>query len=174
MTFPRLNTDRLSLEPLTIEQLDAAHTLWIEPGVRRFLWDNEIISRDRASEPLRASEKDFREQGFGLWGLYSHGSRILLGFCGLRIAEVVPDPELLFGLGEAYWGRGLATDAARAVLRYAFDDLHLRAVGAACDVLNTRSVRVIERLGMRVVRRCEHHGLDTLFFQLTAEDWVRL
>jgi [ribosomal protein S5]-alanine N-acetyltransferase len=172
MTRPTLHSPRLALDPLTLDHLAAAHALWTEPGVRRFLWDDEIITAEQATDALRTSETSFDAHAFGLWGLYAIGSSELLGFCGLRLADVVPEPELLFGLTEAHWGRGLAAEAARAVLGYAFDDLRLTAVGAATDAGNVASARVLDRLGMRLVRRGEHHGLDTSWYRLTNADWT--
>lgn len=174
MTRPSLRSPRLVLYPLTLDHLAATHALWTEPGVRRFLWDDEIVTAERAAHALRASEADFEARGFGLWGLYAAASPDLIGFCGLRLADVVPEPELLFGLSEAHWGQGLATEAARAVLAYAFDGLRLAAVGAATDAGHVRSAHVLGRLGMRLVRRGDHHGLDTLWYRLSDADWPRV
>jgi RimJ/RimL family protein N-acetyltransferase len=172
MSYPRLKSARLSLDPLLVEHLEPVWALWTEPAVRRYLWDDQVITRSQAAVPLQVSEQDFRERRFGLWGLYAPATTNLIGFCGLRRADVVPEPELLFGLSEFHWGRGLATEAARAVLHYAFSELGLEAVGAATDVPNARSIRVLDRLGISKVRRAEHHGLDTLFYRLTADNWL--
>jgi [ribosomal protein S5]-alanine N-acetyltransferase len=171
--FSRLRTARLYLEPLGIDDLEPVHGVWCEAGVRRYLWDDQLIDRDRAAAPLRASERDFREQGFGLWGLYRPTSHVLLGFCGLRLADLFPGPELLFGLGDVYWGQGLATEAATGVLRYAFEGLGCAVIGAATDAANSRSSRVLGRLGMRLLRRADHQGLDTLFYGISRSEWNR-
>jgi ribosomal-protein-alanine N-acetyltransferase len=169
--YPGLKSARLALDPLTVEHLDSAHALWCEPGVRRYLWDDRLIDRDRATEPLRGSELDFRERRFGLWGLYFPTKGILVGFCGLRRGDLFPEPELLYGLSESYWHQGLATEAAQAVLAYGFDELTVPAIGAATDLLNVSSARVLDRLGMRLVRRGTHNGLDTMFYRLTRAEW---
>ena len=56
--------------------------------MRRYLWDDRIITRDEALAPLSVSERDFRERRFGLWGVNRPGEATLLGFCGLHL-----DPE---------------------------------------------------------------------------------
>lgn len=139
--------------------------------MRRFLWDDAVIPLERAIDALAASEADFDARAFGLWGLYGADSPALVGFCGLRQGPLFVEPELLFGLTETHWGRGLATEAAHAVVGYAFGALRLAAVGAATDVGNDRSTRVLARLGMRFTRRGVHEGLDTLFYRLPAEGW---
>jgi RimJ/RimL family protein N-acetyltransferase len=167
-----LRSSRLHLRPLGISQCEAALALWQQPGVRRYLWDDRIITRDEALSPLLTSERDFRERGFGLWGLHLPGDAMLLGFCGLRTADVVAEPELLFALDDGFRGRGYAWEAARAVLQHAFDELGLPAVGAATDVANVRSSRLLTKLGLHLARRADHNGLDTLFYVCTIDDWA--
>ena len=167
-----LRSVRLDLRPLTTAHRDAALALWRQPGVRRYLWDDRIITPEQALAPLRVSEHDFREHRFGLWGLHQSGDPALLGFCGLRVADVMAEPELLFALDDGCCGRGYAWEAARAVLQHAFDELGLPAVGAATDAANLRSSRLLEKLGMRLTRRADHNGLDTLFYGCTIDDWA--
>lgn len=167
-----LRSARLELRPFTTAHCDAALALWQQPGVRRYLWDGRVITRDQALEALLLSERDFREHRFGLWGMHLPGEPALLGFCGLRTAELVAEPELMFGLDDGFCGRGLAWEGARAVLQHAFDELGLPAVGAATDAANRRSSRLLEKLGMHLVRRADHNGLDTLFYVCTIDDWA--
>ena len=167
-----LRSARLELRPLTAAHCDAALALWQEPGVRRYLWDGRVITREQALEPLRASERDFHERRFGLWGMHLPANRTLLGFCGLRSGEFMPEPELMFALADACCGRGYAWEGARTVLQHAFEELGLPAVGAATDAANVRSSRLLEKLGMHLTRRADHKGLDTLFYVCTMEDWA--
>jgi len=167
-----LRSARLLLRPLTTAHRDAALALWQQPGVRRYLWDDRIITPDQALDPLRVSERDFLERRFGLWGLHLPENPALLGFCGLRAAELMAEPELLFALDDGYTGRGLAWEAARAVLQHAFDELELPAVGAAIDAPNVRSSRLLEKLGMHPTRRAVHNGRDTLFYVCSIDDWA--
>jgi RimJ/RimL family protein N-acetyltransferase len=163
---PLLTTERLDLRPLAAADVDAAHALWTDPGVRRYLWDDIVIPRERAQAVIAESERNFRDHGFGLWGVRERGKPALLGFCGFRKGDLMVEPELLCGFLPAYWGKGLAAEAARAALEFGFQRLGLTAVGAATDAPNTASIRVIERLGMTFVRRDTVNGLDTVFYRL--------
>ena len=172
--LPVLETPRLVLKALTIEDVEPAHRLWTEPGVRRYLWDDESITPGRDRLPLSGSEADFERQGFGLWGVCCHGESRLIGFCGLRQADLVPQPELLFGLTESEWGKGLACEAATTVLHFGFDRLRLPEIGAATDQPNQASVRLLERLGFSPVGQTRIAGRETLLFRLAEPDWRRL
>jgi len=170
MAAPTLETLRASLRPFAAADLDAVHRLWTDREVRRYLWDDQVISRERAADAVAASAADFAARGYGLWAVTDRESGALVGFCGVRTAES-GEPELLYGLLPAWWGRGLATECAAAVLDHLFGALGQAAVVALTDAPNLASVRVIERLGMTFERRAGHHGLDTLFYRLRAADW---
>lgn len=165
---PILRTARLALQPLSGVDLPAVHAIWTDAQVRRYLWDDTVIPVERAADAILASDGHFRSHGYGLWGVYEPPGGALIGFCGCRPWET-GEPELLFALRPAWWGRGLATEAARAVLDHVCGTLGCAEVVAAADVPNVASVRVLERLGMAFERRGELHGLDTVFYRLTAD-----
>ena len=171
MTLPIIETERLRLRPLAPGDLDALHALWIDPEVRRYLWDDEVIPRERAAEVIAASEELFRLHDFGWWGARERAADELVGFCGLRFVDESEDVEIGFGLAPARWNRGLTTEAARACLRYGLVEKNLPRVLGITDAANAASARVLEKLGMTLDRRATHHGLDTLFYSLAREDF---
>jgi ribosomal-protein-alanine N-acetyltransferase len=169
MELPILRTARLTLRPWAENDVDALHALWVDPAVRRYLWDDVVIDRGCAAQTVRRSIESAAREGIGVWNLHVEDPpAALAGFCGLIRREPGDDPELMYGLAPAFWGRGLATEAALAVLAYAFGALGLRRVTAATDVPNTASARVMERLGMRFTHRGTLNGLDTVFYELEA------
>jgi ribosomal-protein-alanine N-acetyltransferase len=149
MSFPQITTARLRFQPFTLEDIDALHHIWTDPDVRRYLWDDEIISRETAEEVVRGSIASFQEQRFGFWTLRSlEDEATIIGFCGLRFFDTPPEIEILYGVTPAQWGKGLATEAARAVLRYGFEELQLAKIWGGADAPNAASLRVLEKLGM--------------------------
>jgi ribosomal-protein-alanine N-acetyltransferase len=179
-----LTSRRATLQPLSPDHVDEMHALWTNQGVRRYLWDDRVIPRETVTAVISASQADFAAYRYGLWAIVENQSGRIAGFCGLRSgfvearsgqgtgAACAAPPELLFGLWPRYWGKGLATEAAQAVLSYAFA-LGYDEVVAATDVPNDASARVLERLGMRFERRGRLNGLDTLFFRKSREDHAR-
>jgi [ribosomal protein S5]-alanine N-acetyltransferase len=108
-----------------------------------------VISRERAEETVQAGIESFERNGFGFWGLLDREKDELIGFCGLRFIGQTPDVEILYAVGPELWRRGYATEAARAVLCWAFEFTDLPRVFAGADAGNTASFRVMEKLGMR-------------------------
>ncbi|MGE4221717.1 MAG: GNAT family N-acetyltransferase [Vicinamibacterales bacterium] len=170
MTATALVTPRARLRPLGPGDLEAVHALWTDPDVRRYLWDDEVVTRERALDALTDSDAGFASRGYGLWGIAVGADDTLAGFCGARPSETGA-PELLYGLRRRWWGRGLATECAEAVLQHLFERVECAEVVALTDPPNTASVRVMERLGMTFERRGDVHGLDTLFYRLRADTW---
>lgn len=106
-------------------------------------------------------------RGCGLWAVRLRDADEIVGFCGYRFFNEPPQLQLLYGLAPAYWGRGLATEAARAMIAYGFDVNGFERIIAAADVPNVASHRVMERAGMRFAKRETVNGLDTVYYELT-------
>jgi ribosomal-protein-alanine N-acetyltransferase len=170
MALPFIETTRLLLRPSTHDDLDALHHLWIDPDVRRYLWDNHIISKERAASVLQDSVTCFTRHGFGLWIVCFRGHQTLIGFCGFRFLDATTVVELLYGLAPAYWGQGLTTEAATAVLRYGFDVLGLPQVVADADPPNVASFRVMEKLGMQYASRGYRHNVEVITYTVACDD----
>jgi len=158
-----LATARLELRPVATDDLTRLHSLWIDPHVRRFLFDDRAITLEEAEAFVRASVRDFAERGHGLWLVLEKGRPELAGFAGLLCSDD-PWPTLVYGVRPELTGRGYATEAASAVLRYALEVLRLDQVRADVDEPNTASVRVLGKLGMRQMDRRERDGRPLLYF----------
>lgn len=98
---------------------------------------------------MRAGIESFDRHGFGFWGVREKTREDLVGFGGFRFVEPTPDVEILYGIAPPLWGRGYATEAARALLAWAFRQTDLPMIFAGADAPNRASFRVMEKLGMR-------------------------
>lgn len=166
-----LRTARLVLRPLAPADRDALHRLWTEPDVRRFLWDDRVIDLATVDGVIAASAATFASEGFGHFALRESTDGPLIGSCGLHRYAPAAEPELLYSLAPERWRRGLATEAAQAVVADAFKRLGMARVLARADVPNRDSVRVMERLGMTCAGEREEGGLRLVSYTLAREDW---
>ncbi|MFN7931924.1 MAG: GNAT family N-acetyltransferase [Bryobacteraceae bacterium] len=146
-----LETERLRLSPVSMDDVDALHALWTDAGVRRFLWDDLIIDRETAHEVVQATLEDWGDYGVGLFAIQLLGEEEIIGFCGVRRFPPDEEWELLYGLLPAYWGNGLAVEASAASLRFAFSRLPVDRIAGRTDGPNKASIRVLQKLGMRAV-----------------------
>jgi ribosomal-protein-alanine N-acetyltransferase len=161
-----IETDRLRLRPLVVDDVDALHRLLTEPGVRRYLLDDEVIARERTASFVDASIASFEAHGYGLWAIAPKDGAAIFGFCGFWRFHEPPRLELLYGLGEAHWHGGLATEAATAMIRHGFDALSFDRIEASTDAPNAASVSVMKRAGMAFWKRELTNGLDTIFYAI--------
>jgi len=170
-----LRTQRLLLRPLSPEDEEALFRLWNDPQVRRYLWDDQPVAREVVREQLALSQQDFRERGFGLFGLFPAGQPgALIGFCGLRRIDGGEDVEVLYGLLPGFWKQGLATEAAQAVLRFGFEQVGLEQIFAGADLDNAASLRCMQRLGMSDAgeRRVGPQQLPARYYRLARRDFA--
>ncbi len=142
-----LHTERLILRPVTVGDHAALLAHWAAPEVRRFLFDGATLSAAEVTGAIQASTRDFGRAGYGLWLVGERDGTDLVGTAGLRPLEDL-GLEIFYSLAPGSWGKGYATEAARAVLDHALGPLGLPEVLAEVDAGNTASIAVIERLGM--------------------------
>jgi RimJ/RimL family protein N-acetyltransferase len=142
-----LCTERLVLHPVTADDHAVLLAHWGAPDVRRFLFDGAMLSAAEVSEAIEDSARDFGRAGYGLWLIHEKDPAGLVGTTGLRPLEDI-GLEIFYSLAPGSWGKGYATEAARAVLDHALGPLGLPEVLAEVDEGNTASIAVIERLGM--------------------------
>lgn len=142
-----LVTDRLTLTPVRPQEHAELLVHWTDPDVRRFLFDGAVLSPAEVTEVIEESVRGFATDGYGLWLVREKGRTDLVGTAGLRPLEDL-GPEIVYSLAPGAWGKGYATEAARAVVEHALGDLGLPEVLAEIDEGNAASVAVVERLGM--------------------------
>jgi ribosomal-protein-alanine N-acetyltransferase len=171
LSFIEIKTERLRIRPLMTDDIDALHQIWTEAGVRKYLWDGEVISREETALVIEKSLKYFRSRGFGLCAVSLLDENKVIGFCGYWFFHEPPQLELLYGISTDQWGKGFAPEAANAMLHYGFEKLSFQEVLASTDGANTASVRVMNKLGMHFSKRRDVNRLDTIFYSLKREEF---
>lgn len=149
-----LETERLRLRRLTMDDLDDLAAIYRDPEVRRFFPEG-VLSRAETREELQwIVEAYHREYGFGLWATILKETGEFIGRCGLLpwTIEGRAEVEVAYLLARAHWGRGLATEAARAILAHGFETLPVARLICLIDADNAASIRVAEKLGMTFER----------------------
>jgi RimJ/RimL family protein N-acetyltransferase len=146
-----LRTSRLLLRPWRDEDIAAFVEMSADPVVMEYLLP--LSERGLSAEAWAARKRaHWDEHGFGQWVVEIPGEAGFIGVVGLETvsyeAHFTPAVEVAWRLARTYWGRGYATEAARAALDYGFEQLGLTEIVALTVPANQRSRRVMERLGM--------------------------
>jgi RimJ/RimL family protein N-acetyltransferase len=158
---PRIETERLVLRRWDVTgDLDAYASICGDPEVMRYIGDGSVATRDESAEQLERYETAWREHGFGLFALERRDTGELIGNTGLAIPdflpEILPAVEIGWRLGRAHWRYGFATEAAHAVLAFAWDPVGLDRVVSVHAVGNDPSGNVMQKIGMRLDRETVH------------------
>jgi len=135
----------------------------------RYIGDGKPWPEERAREFVARQVALYSERGFCLWKLGLKGAAGLIGFCGVQPLPETAEIEIGWWLARAWWGRGLATEAARAALEDAFTRVGLRRVVAIAQPGNRASVRVMEKLGMRFEAVRVHRGVEVVMYGVTRQ-----
>ncbi|MDG4784198.1 GNAT family N-acetyltransferase [Micromonospora sp. WMMD961] len=147
-------TARLRFRRLTMGDVDALVELDSDPEVMRFLSGGVATAlatvRDEQLPRLLAQYE--RHPGLGRWAALDRESGEFLGWFALDPSADGTEAELGYRLRRSTWGRGLATEGSRALVRYAFDTVGVRRVWAETMAVNERSRRVMAKAGLRHVR----------------------
>ncbi|GAA3221777.1 GNAT family N-acetyltransferase [Actinocorallia longicatena] len=133
----------MTLRPLRREDLDALRAHWSRAEVKAYLFDGLAPTEEQLEAALTASDASFAAHGHGLWTLRESATGPLIGTAGIRLHDEIDAWELIYSLDPTAWGKGYATEAARAVLA----TTPIRVI-AEIDEANHASISVITRLGM--------------------------
>ncbi len=155
-----LHSKRLILRPVHSDDASAFEAFYSDPevmAIRKY----GVMNPEAARTQLQGMIEHWKTHGFGMWAVVDRATGEFAGECGLRWLEDASDVELSYGLYPRFRGRGLATEAARAVLDYAVKVLGLDRIVALSRGDNSTSHRVLEKLGMTLEWRKQsgQHGL---------------
>jgi RimJ/RimL family protein N-acetyltransferase len=160
-----LQTERLRFREMTDDDLDAIADLLGDPGVMTYY--PRPKTRDEAQRWIDWNRANYRDLGFGLWVIETHGGEFV-GDCGLTIQEVEGqrDVEVGYHVRVECQNRGLATEAALAAKAVAVDHAVVRLI-AMINPQNIPSQRVAQKIGLSYERTASHRGGDQWIFAAT-------
>jgi len=159
--IPRLTTERLLLRAWCDADLAPFAELNANPHVMRYM--PACLTRKESDAMVDRLRTHFTRHGFSLWAVEERVGGKFIGSVGLMAprfeAFFTPCVEIGWRLAAPYWGRGFATEAARAAAEFAFERLNLPEIVSFTTVENRASRRVMEKLGMTFETEFEHPAL---------------
>ena len=153
-----LTTPRLLLRQWRDDDLDALAAIYADPEVMRYIGDGSVRDREQTAAGLAAMRREWAERGYGMFAVEVRDTGQLAGWVGLTVPaflpEVLPTVEIGWRLGRQFWGAGIATEAARAVLRFGFVDCGLDRIVSIrhVEAKTPPPGRVMEKIGLRFDR----------------------
>jgi len=163
-------TERLAIRPYETGDLAQLHkVLYGDPAAMALLGGARDLAGTRASIERSMLQQELA--GHSFWPVFERESGLLVGEAGLfPLAPGGPDIALGYAFGRDFWGQGYATEAGRAALDEGFGPLKLDRIVAITREANTRSRKVLGKLGFRLDSRRHIWGAEQLYFVLDRED----
>ncbi|MGE5336446.1 MAG: GNAT family N-acetyltransferase [Gemmatimonadota bacterium] len=167
-------TNHLIVRRITADDLDAMCAVYGDVDAMRWVADGTGLGRDGCARWTEKTLRNYATRGYGMSALVLKEGGTVIGFCGLVHADGRIVPEIKYALRREYWGRGLASEAARGMLEYGSRAFGLRKIIATTDPDNLASHRVLIKAGMTDagVRRNDD-GTFTRLFAWHAADGLR-
>lgn len=160
-----------------MEDVDPFFEMDSNPEVHRYLGTQPVSTRDQIGETIHYVRQQYIENGIGRWAIIDKSTDKFIGWTGLKLVKDVMNNQtnyydLGYRLIRRYWGRGYASETAKASLSYGFDKLNLNEIIATVNCENTASNMVVEKLGFT---RCETfylHELKHNWYKINKKDWT--
>lgn len=169
MAMSVLHTERFILRPWTLDDVEAAFRMYGDPEVTRYLGSGasepDLDSQRTNLEKVIAKYEVLGEEGYGFWAAEERSTGEVVAAALLKpivvseghIAEEKPEIEVGWHVARAHWGRGIATEMGRRCLAHGFDDVSLDKIIAVAYAENPNSLRVMEKIGMRLLGETDRY-----------------
>lgn len=167
----QLETDRLLLRDFEMDDDRNIFELDSDPEVHRFLGAKPLTTLQQAQEVIRSVRQQYIDNGIGRWAVINKQNGLFIGWAGLKYMREVTNGQVLFyDLGyrfkKDHWGKGYATEAAKALVDHGFQKMKLQDVFAMADAGNAASRRVLEKTGL------VHQG--QFIYEEVLHDWFKI
>jgi len=148
MSIPILTSARLTLRPLEAADAPTLHRIYRTEGVLRYFPNPSPPPLEKVERFIAGQQAHWEKFGYGNWGILPADSDEIIGWAGLQFLPELNETEVGFLLDKPFWGKGYATEAARAALQFGFEELNLDHIIALAHPQNAASLRVIQKCGM--------------------------
>ena len=169
-----LETERLRLRPLKLDDVDALHRVLGDAETMK--WYPAPFTREETLEWIQRWLDSYQQRGHGLWVMELKSSGEVIGDVGLTVQIVDQQPFIEVGwhTRRDLWGQGYATEGGRASVQWGFDNLDVDRIISLIRPENVASSRVAEKLGLKVWRETMRGPNNSMFhhvYAITRKEW---
>ena len=161
-TVPAIQTSRLTLRPLEPADAEVLHRIYQNEGVLRYFPTTTPPPLEKVQHFIVSQQRHWEEHGFGNWSIHPQGGHQIIGWAGLQFLPELNETEVGYLLDKPFWGKGYATEAARASIQFGFEQCNLDHIIALVHPDNVASRRVIEKCGMTHVETIQLWGIELM------------
>ena len=152
-----VETPRLIMREFCLKDIDEVYEFSIDPEVTRYTGDaGAVKTREDAKKIITDIwQLEYRKYGYARYALIHKKDEKIIGFCGMKYEPEIKGPDIGYRMLPKYWGKGLGTEAAKAILEYAKDVLKLNRIIGDAVIENVGSNRILQNLGFELIGNYE-------------------
>ncbi len=174
MEIPTIETPHLILRGWRPEDAETWYDLLQEPDILQYFPNPKSPPKAKADEYIAHHLDQWERFGCGHWAVVTRNDGHVVGWNGLEYLPELRETELAYLLSKRVWGRGYATEAARAAVRFGFETAQLDQIIGLVHPQNTGSVRVLEKCGMRFADRLALWGMEMSRYRIARAEYEKL
>lgn len=164
---PIFESERLYFREFTPEDAPLIYKLNSDPEVVKYVHELPVTHLTTALANIETNIlPQYAKYGYGRWAVYLKDSQDFIGWCGLKYRPERSETDLGYRFIRQYWGKGYATEAAKAVIRFGFSQLNLTRIAAMAHIENGASLQVLENCGMQFIGYEEVDSCPVKTFEL--------
>lgn len=166
-----IETERLLLREVVFSDVDGMFELDSNPNVHTYLGNKPVTTIEQSREYIEFLQQQYKDFGTGRWAVILKETNEFIGWSGIKfITDEINNHQNFYEIGyrfiEKHWGKGYATEAGKAFIDHAFNEMKVEAVYAYADEGNDNSRKILEKLGLQFVNSFEHEGEREVWYEI--------
>lgn len=171
-----LETDRLILRELKSSDAEAFFAMDHNPKVHQYLWNKPVQKIEETIEVITFVRQQYVDNGIGRFAIILKQTNEFIGWAGLKynteeVNHKINFYDIGYRLDEKFWGKGYASEASFAWLKYAFETMNIKTIEAAAHAENLASNRILQKMGMQITEQYLEDAISWNWYQLENENY---
>jgi RimJ/RimL family protein N-acetyltransferase len=171
-----LETDRLILRELKSSDAEAFFAMDHNPKVHQYLWNKPVQKIEETIEVITFVRQQYVDNGIGRFAIILKQTNEFIGWAGLKynteeVNHKINFYDIGYRLDEKFWGKGYASEASFAWLKYAFETMNIKTIEAAAHAENVASNRILQKMGMQMTEQYLEDAISWNWYQLENENY---
>ena len=170
----QIETERLIMREFDLADAEGLFELDSNPDVLKFIGIDTVKKIQESEDMIRVLQKQYAENGIGRWAVIEKSTGDFMGWSGLKLyRESINNQTNIYELGyrfiPRFWGKGFATESARAWVNYAFEELKIDKLFAVTDFEHDSWKNVLHKVGFKDIEVVNYHGEDVNWLEVTKD-----
>jgi len=166
-----IETERLLLRELLLSDADGMYEMDTNPNVHLFLGNKPVATVEESIDQIKNIQKQYQDFGIGRWAVILKETNEFLGWSGIKFINTeINNHKDFYEIGyrfiEKHWGKGYATEAGKAFIDYAFNEIKAEKIFAYADEGNENSRKILEKLGLKYVNTFIYEGETEVWYEI--------